>query len=111
MITLYRYLINIKGISHFWANKICTLIGVNKNIKHNELSDHKLDILASIISKLKKSDKLILRNLDVQIKLSIAKLGSSYRGRRHVLRLPVNGQRTRSNAKTVKRRNVNSSSY
>jgi len=111
MITLYRYLFNIKGISHFWAHKICTLLGVNHHIPYSQLSDYKLDLLASIISQLKKSDKL--RNLDVPLSIKKLVITSSYRGRRHVLGLPVRGQRTRSNAQTalLNKKRVNSSSF
>lgn len=113
-ITLYRNLKNIKGISHYWAEKICTQIGVNKNILYKDLSDNKLQLLATILSNLKKSDKLIERNLDVQVKNSILKLISinCYRGKRFSLGLPVHGQRTWSNGNTARRlNNVNKITY
>ena len=104
-LTLFRHLKTIKGISDYWANKICLQVGVNKTVLYKDLSDHKLELLETLLSQLKRSDKLIQRNLDVQVKNSIQKLISlnCYRGRRIKLGLPAHGQRTWSNAKTSKR--------
>ena len=105
--TLYRNLKNIKGISNNWANKICTQLGVNHKIFYKDLSDHKLELLATILSNLKKSNKLIERNLEVEVKNNISKLISinAYRGKRISLGLPAHGQRTWSNGKIARKLN------
>jgi small subunit ribosomal protein S13 len=93
----------IKGIGKARAIKICSFLGLNKNMKISELSRNQLsNIITHVQKKYKVGAKIdtdrIQRIRDL-IKIS------SYRGLRHFKGLPVNGQRTSTNAKTVRRVN------
>lgn len=92
---------SVYGIGHFQSLKICKKLGILKNFKVLELSTEQLKELLIILetshqifsNDLKKLNILILEKL-VSIK--------TYRGLRRIKRLPVRGQRTHTNSKTVK---------
>jgi small subunit ribosomal protein S13 len=90
----------IFGISFFRSNLICKKFGFNKNslledVELNTLNDIRKYILL---------DYLIQNDLRKNVQTSINELISikGVKGLRHRLRLPVRGQRTRSNHKTQK---------
>nr|YP_009350042.1 30S ribosomal protein S13 [Spongospora subterranea]AIK19913.1 30S ribosomal protein S13 [Spongospora subterranea] len=94
-------LIQIFGINISLSLFLCKKFGFNKNSRLNEVS-------TSTLAELK---KFILTNYAIQLKLkkitqsSIQELSSikSIPGLRHKLKLPVRGQRTRTNHKTQKK--------
>jgi len=91
----------IKGIGKSRSNKICSILNLDKNLKIGELTRVQLSNLISFIQKTYKTgnklDNERINNIKTQIKIS------SYKGFRHFKGLPLNGQRTCSNSKTVRR--------
>lgn len=95
-------LINVYGLNSKLASKICRNLGFLDNLLVKNLNTFQKLSIEQLIEKFnifinsdlrytKKMDKLYL----VEIK--------SYRGIRNLKGLPVRGQRTRSNSKTVKK--------
>lgn len=89
------------GINKYQSKKICKNVGINPQITVNKLKNYQVNRLINYINKnlkieqfLKQSNKKILNEL-LEIK--------SNRGIRRNLGLPVRGQRTHTNAKTVRK--------
>jgi small subunit ribosomal protein S13 len=90
----------IYGIGRSTANKIIVELGLDPNEKVKDLTDEEVTKLRGYID----------QNLEVEGELrrersqAIKRLGEigSYRGLRHRRGLPVNGQRTKTNARTRK---------
>ncbi|WP_343189388.1 30S ribosomal protein S13 [Buchnera aphidicola] len=92
-------LTSIYGIGKSRAKMICFSIGVKLNVKISELSDKKIDKIREKISKF-----VIEGDLRREVTLNIKRLMDlgCYKGFRHRKNLPVNGQRTKTNARTRK---------
>lgn len=91
---------HIYGIGPHTARKILAAVGLDPDRKVKDLSE---DDVAGIRHELDKSYKIegeLRTEVSGNIKRYI-EIGS-YRGARHRLRLPVRGQRTRTNARTRK---------
>lgn len=91
---------HIYGLGLYSARRILTAAGVAPNRKVKELSD---DEVASIRKEIESGFKVegeLRAEVSANIKHYI-EIGS-YRGDRHKRRLPVRGQRTRTNARTRK---------
>lgn len=90
----------IFGIGPSAARKICTSTGVDANKKTEELTEAEVQKIREILEK----DFRVEGDLRREISLSIKRLVDlgTYRGVRHRKGLPVNGQRTHSNARTRK---------
>lgn len=89
------------GINKYQSKKICKTIGINPKITFTQLKKNHVNRLISYINQnnkieslLKKEKKDILKNL-LDIK--------NIRGIRRSQGLPVRGQRTHTNAKTVRK--------
>lgn len=95
---------HIFGIGHSRAKEICDRVGLAYSVKIKELTDKDLNNIRAELNKFN-----IEGNLKRSVALSIKRLIDikCYRGRRHVLGLPVRGQRTRTNANTRKSRKRN----
>ena len=89
----------IYGIGRTTAKRVCEAAGVKPEARIQDLSEADLDALRSEIGKLSVEGDL-RREVSMNIK-RLMDLGS-YRGIRHRRGLPVNGQRTRTNARTRK---------
>jgi len=90
------------GINLTHAKNVCKILGYDINVKINDCRDQDLVKISSIISLYLKflfSDELRKNIYDNIQKMKIIK---SYKGIRHSYSLPVNGQRTRTNARTRK---------
>ena len=93
----------VYGIGKSMAMLFCKKAGFSKNLKTFDLSDKQVVKLLQIIensnvlvnTSLKKHKELFFKHL-VDVK--------SYRGLRRLRGLPVRGQRTHTNAKTIKRK-------
>ncbi len=107
----------IKGISHMYANAICSIAGVSKKKRTGELSDAEAKALEDVILNPSKhhiplwllnrrkdpetgmdkhlitSDLTFTKDMDIKL----MKKTKSYKGLRHQWNLPVRGQRTKSN--------------
>jgi len=89
----------IYGIGRTTARALCEQSGIDPSAKVQELSDEELDNLRAEVGKLTVEGDL-RRSTQLSIK-RLLDLGC-YRGIRHRRNLPVNGQRTKTNARTRK---------
>lgn len=93
-------LTSIFGIGRTSAEKILDEAGVNYDKKVNDLSDDEVNKIRTIIT----ADYKVEGSLKTEVQANIKRLMDigSYRGKRHRRGLPVNGQRTKTNARTRK---------
>jgi len=92
----------IFGIGHTSARKILDKAEVDYDTKVNEWSDEQLTAIRRVINDEFKVEGSLRSEVQMNIK-RLMDIGS-YRGVRHRKGLPVNGQRTRTNARTRKGR-------
>ena len=98
--SLFFALTNIYGIGRTNAILICKKLGVSKNFKVKHLSKEQKRNLSKIIELLNiklASDLKKRRSLNLKKLISI----KSYKGLRRYQKLPVRGQRTHTNSKTI----------
>ena len=90
----------IYGIGQSTAHEICAALGLSPDEKIRELTDDEITKLRNYID----SDLQVEGDLRRERQQAIKRLGEigSYRGIRHRRGLPVNGQRTKTNARTRK---------
>jgi small subunit ribosomal protein S13 len=90
----------IFGLGRSSARKICEETKIDPNKKSNDLSNEELAELRKVIE----NDYKVEGRLRSETTLNIKRLMDigCYRGLRHRKGLPVNGQRTRTNARTRK---------
>ncbi len=91
----------IHGIGRTTARKILDAVGIDRTQRMNQLSE---DELNQIRKEIEGGGILIEGELRREISMNIKRLMDmkSYRGLRHRAHLPVNGQRTKTNARTRK---------
>ena len=89
----------IYGIGNTTAKKICKAANVDEDIRVKNLTEEQLSTIRQEIAKYKVEGDL-RREVALNIK-RLTEIGC-YRGMRHRKGLPVNGQRTRTNARTRK---------
>lgn len=89
----------IYGIGISRSKLICKISKTNENIKIKNLKEKQIEKIRKEVSKY-----IIEGDLRRKINLSIKRLIdlNCYRGLRHKKNLPVNGQRTKTNARTRK---------
>lgn len=90
----------IFGIGRTSSNKILEESGVDKNKRTVDLTEAEVSSLRSVIDVKFKVEGDLKREITTNIK-RLMDLGS-YKGLRHRRGLPVNGQRTKTNARTRK---------
>lgn len=90
----------IYGIGRSAAQEICAKAGVDVSKKVDELTDTEVKALRDAIEADYKVEGDLRREVQANIK-RLMDLGC-YRGLRHRKNLPVNGQRTHTNARTRK---------
>lgn len=88
------------GIGSTRAREILTYTKVNPDIRVKDLSESDVALIREYISKNIMVEGDLRRDVQMNIKRLI-EIGS-YRGLRHRRNLPVNGQRTKTNARTRK---------
>ena len=90
----------IYGIGQPTAREICAKLGLDPNEKVRDLTDDEVNKLRGYID----SDLQVEGDLRRERSQAIKRLGEigAYRGLRHRRGLPVNGQRTKTNARTRK---------
>jgi small subunit ribosomal protein S13 len=89
----------IYGIGEPTARKVCAEIGLSPDEKVRDLTDEEITKLRSFIDTLEVEGDL--RRERAQAIKRLQEIGA-YRGMRHRRGLPVNGQRTKTNARTRK---------
>jgi small subunit ribosomal protein S13 len=87
------------GIGPTKAQALCDMTGITTDTKVSDLSEEQLDSIRNEVTKMTVEGDL-RREISMNIK-RLMDLGS-YRGIRHRRSLPVNGQRTKTNARTRK---------
>lgn len=92
-------LTSIYGIGRSTAQKICAASGIEYNVKVEDISEAQAEKLRAELTKYSVEGDL-RREISMNIK-RLMDLGA-YRGLRHRRGLPVNGQRTKTNARTRK---------
>lgn len=93
-------LTHIFGIGPFLSKKILNQAGVDKNKRTSELSSSEVQKLKEIIEKEYKVEGDLRKDRMFNIKR--LKEISCWRGVRHMRGLPVRGQRTKTNSRTVR---------
>ncbi|RMF07880.1 MAG: 30S ribosomal protein S13 [Candidatus Neomarinimicrobiota bacterium] len=93
----------IFGIGLTRAQQICDAAGIDPELRVKDLSEEQVMALRNAVEK---SDFKIEGELRSEVAMNIKRLKDigSYRGLRHRRGLPVNGQRTKTNARTRKGR-------
>lgn len=90
----------IYGIGSVLAGKVLAETGVDGNIRIKDLSEDDVNKLRALIEKSYKVEGELRR--DVMSNVKRLKDIGSYRGSRHAKSLPVRGQRTKTNNRTVR---------
>lgn len=93
-------LTKVYGLGYLFSKEICKSLGYDYNVKANELKEKDINKLNSIITikyKFVVDTELKKEKYD---NIQVLKDIRSYKGVRHIYNLPVNGQRTHTNAKT-----------
>ncbi len=90
----------IYGIGRSKSNTILAEAKIDKNKKVKALSEDEINKIRQIIEKREKIEGDLRKEISVNIKRLID-IGC-YRGMRHKRKLPVRGQRTKTNARTRK---------
>ena len=90
----------VYGIGQTLANKILKSAGIDGNIRTKDLTEAQQDKLRAIVEKDFKTEGDLRREIMSNIKR--LKDVKCYRGIRHMKHLPVRGQRTKTNSRTVR---------
>ncbi|NMB48824.1 30S ribosomal protein S13 [Candidatus Kuenenbacteria bacterium] len=90
----------IFGIGRTTANKIIQRLGLKPDMKCKDLAEAEVNQLRKIIESEIRTEGELKRDILANIKR--LKEINSYRGSRHSKRLPVRGQRTKTNSRTVR---------
>jgi len=90
----------IYGVGLSTSQTILTKLGIDHNLKTDDLSDGEVNMIRKVID----DDLTVEGELRSQISINIKRLMDlgCYRGLRHRKSLPCNGQRTKTNARTRK---------
>ena len=90
----------IYGIGNTLSKKILEKAKIDKNRKAKDLTSEEVNNLREIIEKNHKIEGDLRRQIMVNVK-RLKDIGA-WRGMRHIKRLPVRGQRTKTNNSTVR---------
>jgi len=90
----------IYGIGPYLAQQLCERTGISPDRRARDMTEDELAKLANLLD----NEYVVEGQLRRQVQQNIAPLRDigCYRGLRHRKGLPVNGQRTRTNARTRK---------
>jgi len=89
---------SIYGIGTTSSQRILAATGIDPGLRVKELSEEQVGQIRDVIDKQYKVEGDLRREVQSNIRRLIEI--SCYRGTRHRIRLPVHGQRTRTNART-----------
>lgn len=90
----------VYGVGDATAKKILVQAGVDQNIRTKNLTDDQVNSIRTLLEKNFRLEGDLRRDKLANIKR--LKEINSYRGTRHSKGLPVRGQRTKSNSRTVR---------
>mgnify|MGYP001173142704 FL=1 len=91
----------IHGIGKKTANDLCTKANIDKNLRVHQLTEEQVVSIRNAISELGYLVEGELRSSNAMNIKRLKDIGT-YKGIRHRRGLPVNGQRTKTNARTRK---------
>lgn len=91
----------IYGIGQSLSGQILKETGIDPNKRSSELSEGELNSIRKILSEKKFSIEGDLRR-EIMMNIKRLKEIGSYRGSRHVKKLPVHGQQTKTNSRTIR---------
>ena len=94
----------IYGIGPTTANQICKVVGISEDKRVNKLTDEEVLKIREFIEDKYKVEGDLRSEVSLNVK-RLTDLGT-YRGLRHIKKLPVRGQRTHTNARTRKGKGV-----
>ena len=92
----------VYGIGLTTSKKVLKIAGIDESVRADDLSEADITKIRSAIDSGFKVEGDLRREIQGNIK-RLKDLGS-YRGQRHIRRLPCRGQRTHTNARTAKGR-------
>lgn len=90
----------IFGIGPTRAREILSVTRINPDVRVRDLTENEENVIRDFISRTYKVEGDLRREVQMNIK-RLVEIGC-YRGLRHRRNLPLNGQRTRTNARTRK---------
>jgi small subunit ribosomal protein S13 len=90
----------IYGVGPATATKILDVAKVKSNVRVKDLSEAQEDLIRTIVEKQHTTEGDLRRQIQANIKR--LKDIKSFRGIRHMRHLPVRGQRTKTNSRTVR---------
>lgn len=90
----------IYGIGPTLAKKVLEVAKIDGNTRTKDLTNEQQDKIRAIVEKTYKTEGDLRREIQANIKAM--KDIKSYRGIRHMKHLPVRGQRTKTNSRTVR---------
>jgi len=90
----------IHGVGRMRSNKVLAEAKVNKDTRVKDLKEGEVNLLREIIEKKYTVEGDLRREVQSNIK-RLREIGC-YRGLRHAKHLPVRGQRTKTNSRTVR---------
>lgn len=96
---IWAALCSIHGVGKTLAMKICKVAGIKSSIKAKDLSEPELELIRAEVARHPvEGDLRRQTSMDIKRKKDLG----CYAGIRHRKGLPVNGQRTKTNARTRK---------
>ncbi len=93
-------LTQVYGIGFTLSRRILKITGVNPDKRAGDLDEQEVAKLREVIEKQHKVEGALRQQVTMDIK-RLKEIGS-HRGTRHIRGLPVRGQRTRTNSRTVR---------
>jgi len=90
----------IYGIGTTTAKNILAATGISEDVRVKDLTEEQVNLIRDFINKNLRVEGDLRRDIVLNIKRLI-EIGC-YRGIRHRKRLPLRGQRTKTNARTIK---------
>lgn len=94
----------VHGLGPFLSNLLCDQLGLKQNHYIRDLKQYQVNQLTRLLNQYFLVGVDLKRSVQNDVKRFI-RIGS-YKGFRHVQALPVRGQRTHTNAQTVRRRAI-----
>jgi|SRR3989339_502426 len=93
-------LTSIYGVGPSTASAVLKKMGISEELRTKDLTDDQVNKIREAVEKSHKVEGDLRREVLGNIK-RLKDIGS-YRGTRHIKRLPVHGQRTKTNSRTVR---------
>ncbi len=92
----------IYGIGNTTSKKILKMAGIDESLRADDLTETQIAKIREVLESGFKVEGDLRREIQGNIKL-LKDIGT-YRGQRHIRKLPCHGQRSRTNARTAKGR-------